>query len=261
MRTAFYLLLAINVLFLAWAHWIDAPPEPAAKEGLSRLPRLQLVTELPPAAALPSASAPAAQRMAFHELAPAPACASVGPFNDIASAARTAGLLRDLGFAPRQRAVAGETLQGYWVFVAGMKTDDDIAQVVQKLAASGFTDAHVMKPSPEGRRISVGMFSQRERAERRAKAIQHTGLDPQIAERAFPGTAYWVDVNAQPGAQELHAEGLLAQVGYKSASVQSCPPGRQEQIYPATIPQDDSVPPPLPRTKIASAPQPDRDQD
>ena len=260
MRTAFYILLAVNMLFLAWAHWIDGPPEVGTKEGLSRLPRLQLVTELPPAATQPSAAAPSAQKMVFHEPAP-PACASVGPFNEIVSAARTAGMLRDLGFTPRQRAAAGESLEGYWVFVAGMKTDEEIAAVVQKLGTSGFTDAHVMKPSPEGRRISVGMFSQRERAERRAKAIQHMGFDPQIAERKFPGTLYWVDVNAEPDAQELRAEGLLAQVGYKSAGVQPCPAGRQEQLYPAAAPQDESVPPPLPRTKVASAPQPDRDQD
>ena len=44
-----------------------------------------------------------------HAAAPAGRCVSVGPFNDLARAARGAALLRERGFNPRQRAEQGET--------------------------------------------------------------------------------------------------------------------------------------------------------
>jgi hypothetical protein len=254
-RTAFLVLLSVNLLFLAWAHWIDSPHEANSQDGLSKLPRLKLVTEAPPG---PKPTSASAQKMAFHE-APSPStvCTSVGPFYELASAARAAGMLHDLGLTPRQRAEEGETLEGYWVFVGGMQSDDEVAQVAQKLDMSGFTDAHVMKPSLDGRRVSVGLFSQRDRAERRAKAVQHIGLDPQIAERKFPGTVYWVDVGLQPGAKELHAPGLLSQVGYKNAGIQPCPPRMHEhEDEVAPEPRDDGITRSLPRTTVASAPKP-----
>ncbi|HEV7447467.1 MAG TPA: hypothetical protein VGO18_33170, partial [Steroidobacteraceae bacterium] len=48
MRAVFLVLLSANLLFLAWARWIDGPRDAGAQDSLSRLPRLQLVTESPP---------------------------------------------------------------------------------------------------------------------------------------------------------------------------------------------------------------------
>ena len=48
MRAVFLVLLSANLLFLAWARWIDGPRDVGAQDSLSRLPRLQLVTESPP---------------------------------------------------------------------------------------------------------------------------------------------------------------------------------------------------------------------
>jgi hypothetical protein len=179
-----------------------------------------------------------------------------GPFNDMASAARTAAMLIDRGFKLWQRAELGDTLEGYWVFVGGMQTDDDVTQVVDRLEKSGFTDAHVMKLSLEGRRVSVGLFSKRERAERRAKAVQQLGLDPQIVERKFPGTVYWVDVELSPGARELPAEGLMPDIGQPKVGVQACPPGSEmlpAQPAPEHGGEGDGITKSLPRTTVASA--------
>ena len=49
MRAIFLALLSANLLFLAWAKWIDGPHTGVAQDSLARLPRLQLVTEQPPA--------------------------------------------------------------------------------------------------------------------------------------------------------------------------------------------------------------------
>lgn len=256
MRNLFLALLSANLLFLAWARWVDTPPEPTRQDAVARLPRLLLVTEAPPA---PKPTSDSAQKMVFRETEPSSTCTSIGPFNDMASAARTAAMLTDRGLAPRQRAEEGETVEGYWVYVGGMQSDDDVTRVVQQLDKSGFTDAHVMKESGDGRRVSVGLFSKRERADRRALAVRHMGLNPEIAERRFPGTVYWVDVTL-PTPASLPKDALAQDSATGRVGTQDCPADENaapQPHRPATQTlqaSDGSARSAAPRTKVASAP-------
>ena len=253
-------LLMANILFLAWAKWIDSPRDAGAQDALSRLPRLQLVTESPPGSRPTSANLTPVvpEKVALH--APEAAtttCTSVGPFNDITRAARAAGLLAQRGFHLQQRAEEGEAIEGYWVFVGGLQSDDEINKVVDRLEKSGFTDAHVMKNYSTNRRISVGMFSTRERAEKRAAAVKNLGLEPEVGERKFPGTVYWVDVALTSRAQKPPPEYLFADIGHAKVEMQPCPAGLlpQEQGVPdgASGDEGDGVTRVLPRTTVASA--------
>jgi cell division septation protein DedD len=279
-------LLSANLLFLAWAKWIDGPRDVGAQDSLARLPRLQLVTDsprgskptsatghlgvplataslanlaAPPPATLPTPlanSGAMAEKTAFRLVQAAQSCTSLGPFNDIASAARAAGLLTQRGFQLQQRAEEGETIEGYWVFVGGLESDEDITQVVGRLEKSGFTDAHVMKNYSTNRRISVGMFSSRERAEKRATAIRNMGLQPEVGERRFPGTVYWVDVALKRGAgsKQLLPDYLFADIGHARVAMQPCPAGLRP-VEPRPADDADGVSPGLPRTTVASAPK------
>jgi sporulation related protein len=203
---------------------------------------------------------PAAEKVSFRLSDPNQACTSVGPFNDITSAARAAGLLAQRGFKLRQRAEEGETIEGYWVYVGGMQSDDEVSRVTERLAKNGFTDAHVMKNYSTNRRVSVGMFSTRERAEKRSVAVKNMGLQPEIGERKFPGTVYWVDVSVSraPGVRKLPPEYAFAEVGGGKIGTQPCPPPVRpvEPAVPDSMPgDDDGVIRRLPRTTVASAPK------
>jgi hypothetical protein len=287
-RAIFLALLSANLLFLAWARWIDGPRDAGARDSLAGLPRLQLVTESPagrkhtsaisipwppPDLAMPSrvtlatpspstSALAAAEKTSVRPGGSAQTCTSVGPFNDIASAARAAGLLTQRGFHLQQRAEEGETIEGYWVFVGGMQSDDEVGRVVGRLDRSGFTDAHIMKNYSTNRRVSVGMFSTREGAERRAAAIRNMGLEPEIAERKFPGTIYWVDVtlNRGPEFKQLPPEYSFADIGHAKVEMQPCPAGSRP-VEPGDNPtrasggDGDGVIWGLPRTTVASAPK------
>lgn len=274
MRAIFLTLLVANLLFLAWAKWIDAPRDAGAHDSLSHLPRLELVSE--PGAPKPSAANPppaalapaflaipmtaAAEKVSLQipHVPAVPRCTSVGPFNDIARAARAAGLLTQRGFKLQQRAEEGETIEGYWVFVGDLTSDQDINDVVDRLQKNGITDAHVMKNFSTNRRISVGMFSTRERAEKRASAIKAMGLAPEVGERKFAGTIYWVDVALTSADQKPPPEYLFADIGRARVEMQPCPTG----LAPATPALPDKQPANaaggaekmLPRTTVASAP-------
>jgi hypothetical protein len=272
-RAVFLVLLSANLLFLAWARWIDAPRDTGSQDSLSRLPRLQIVNESPPGpkptsahsifdrptlatSTLTDATLAMAERTSLRTAEPAQTCTSVGPFNDIASAARAAGLLTQRGFHLQQRAEEGETIEGYWVFVGGMQTDDEVAVVIGRLEKNGFTDAHIMKNYSTNRRLSVGMFSTRERAQKRAAAVRNMGLQPEIGERKFPGTVYWVDVALErgPGSKQL-PEYAFADIGHAKVGMQPCPAGlrRGEPVLPDR--DADGVFKGLQRTTVASAPK------
>jgi hypothetical protein len=137
-------------------------------------------------------------------------CVSVGPFADPSRSAQGATLLRARGFSPRQRAEAGEPWSGYWVYVGELTGEAQQTEVMRRLERSGISDAQVMPSSEEGRRVSVGLFTERQGAERRAKAVRDLGLKAEIAERKQTPPAYWVDLDFSSSTQTLPMEGLLS---------------------------------------------------
>jgi len=47
-RIAFFALLLVNLMYFAWARWIDVTRPPALNDGIAQLPQLKLAHELPP---------------------------------------------------------------------------------------------------------------------------------------------------------------------------------------------------------------------
>lgn len=222
MRVAFFILVFANLAFLAWAGWIDATPRTADTESNSNIAKLVLASEVKADSKVAaSGAAPAAS---VETAANAVRCVSVGPFNTLERSTNAATVLHQRGLAPRQRAEQGETWDGYWVYVGGLKNAAAEARVVYILDQAGLPDARVMRRSGAERRVSVGLFSDRNRAERRAQVVRRLNLDAQIGERRVPGTIYWLDLELSPGEAQVSTQGLLS----KSESgvpleVRACP--------------------------------------
>ena len=230
-RTAVFVLIFVNLAFMAWAHWIDVPVEPRVNPVDARLPRLVLASEAPAGAPLalkaatpPAAPAPGAEAAAGTLTPPAQRCMSVGPFNDVPQVTHAAALLQERGFTPQQRNEDGDVRDGYWVYVAGIKSAADETRVLRTLQDAGISDAHAMASADDGRRVSVGLFTERLRAERRARVVEHLGFSPDIVERRRPGTVYWVDVELGASDATVPTEGLVpADQGVSKIQVRPCP--------------------------------------
>jgi hypothetical protein len=214
-RTAVIVLIFVNLVFMAWAHWIDVPVEPAANPVDAKLPRLILASEAPARAA----TAPTVAKAAVPEAASSPSeasapsttpaarhCVSVGPFNDLPQETHAASLLQERGFTPQQRTEDGDVRDGYWVYVAGI------------------SDAHAVASADDGRRVSVGLFTERPRAERRARVVEHLGFSPDIVDRHRPGTLYWLDLDLGASDASVPTDGLVpADQGGSRVQVRPCP--------------------------------------
>jgi len=217
MKTAVYILLFANLAFFAWASWIDTPPRPTAAQSIANLPQLALASDA--SAKTQNATVAAQTKESVTR------CVSVGPFNTGERADAADALLRERGLEPKQREEQGETWDGYWVYVGGLRTAFEQARVMHALEEAGLNDARVMPDSDAaGRRISVGLFSERIRAERRARVLQRLGLKPEIGERRVPGAVYWLDLNLRANESAVSVAGLLSpeETGVR-LEVRTCP--------------------------------------
>ncbi len=247
MRAVVYLLIAVNVLYLAWAGWIDKPVPPPPVAKTEPLPQMALVTEgvTRPADgtanAAPSAVGTSASRSEPVTGSPNASgrCVSIGPFNELAQAARAAALLRDRGLSPQQRAEQGETWEGYWVSVGGLDSAADENKVMKALDRAGIKDAHVMPETQGVRRVSVGLFSERDRAEKRAQAVKKLGFSAEVTERSQPGTVYWVDIDVGTNERSVPTEGLLSlETSGSRLEIRVCPASAPAPSRPAPNPRD-----------------------
>lgn len=214
MRNACIALLVLNLVYFAWAHWVDVPQPAQVNAAFAKLPRLKLVDELPES-----------QRHASAPPPPQAACLSLGPFPDLDNSARAAAILKQKGFDPKQRAEQGQSSDGYWVYVGGLASQAETDKALVTLERNGIKDAIVMPETPEaGRRLSLGLYSERARADRRAQTVNQTGLRAEVGERKIPGALYWVDLAPLPGMNTVPLQDLFAQGVSSHIAVQPCPP-------------------------------------
>jgi hypothetical protein len=237
-RVIFFALLLVNLLYMGWAHWIDVPGPPPPSP-IAALPRLTLASELSP-----EKRAALARKMALETT---PQCVSVGPFDDLGIASQAAALLKAKSFAPQQRTAEAPAIRRFWVYLDGFANDAAVTRALHKLERGGVDDAEAMPPETGGRRISLGLFTDRDHADRRAKAVRTMGFKPAETERMLPGTVYWLDLKIPNGSAPVPLKDVteLEPVGGSTpVSVQSCPTGAAPSTPPAVPAQAPAAPAP-----------------
>jgi len=217
MRTFCLLLILTNVLYFTWSQMMDVHGSSLDRSGskpVAAPQRIVLAREMieanpeergvgqirdvqPPAVEpLGAQSAPATQAAQLDQLS----CTSVGPFPDLTQASQAQAALRASGFQPRQRMEQGEIWAGYWVSVQGLATRDAAEAALKTLTANGIGDVYVMPGSDPPNVLSLGVFSDYQRAQRRLDEVRAIGLTPRIDDRKRAGSVYWIDVDLmEPG--------------------------------------------------------------
>jgi hypothetical protein len=218
MRNLFLGLLLANLLFLAWQVWVDpsAPvPAPAGDDSLD----LYAGPAGRPAGRAPAVPGP-------EPAAPAPlpsgACLRVGPLDDAVAAQQAARALVDRGFAAEPIARDLPVWLGHWVQVAGFESTASAEAARQRLAAGGLPDALLMQ---DGSRplISLGVFRDRDGADRVAAAAAALGFAATVRDRFRPGVEHWVLVVPRAGQGLQSADLALPGTRILRAEATPCP--------------------------------------
>lgn len=188
-RAVFLALLAINLVFLGYqlvsANDRSRPP---AKDNFD-VPLLSIVSDdgMP----APSDETEASQLLSGGN--DGVRCLSLGPFPDDA-AFEAAGLkLSELGLTGNKRLAQGQVWVGYWIFLSPTRTRPEAVAKVEALRESGVADIYIEPAGDKENAVSLGVFAERNRAQRRYRQIRDLGFEPQIARRTRQGTVYWLD--------------------------------------------------------------------
>ena len=151
-------------------------------------------------------------------------CISVGPFSDVAEAARAASTLRSGGYDPRQRVEEGEVWAGVWVYLPLPAPRAAGDQLLARLKAGGIEDALEMPGPNDGSVISLGLFSETKRAHARVAQAQALGFNPSISDRKRTGNVYWIDIDLKPTDSVLKPSDLQGEAGrIVRLQVKGCP--------------------------------------
>jgi sporulation related protein len=242
MRILCLLLILANVLYFTWSQMMDVsvpslerkgekPVEPPARIVLAREmieanPDERSVGPIrdvqPPAVEPLGSRAPAATQTAQLDTL---SCTSVGPFADLPQAAQAQASLRNAGFQPRQRMEQGEIWAGYWVSVQGLATREAAEAALKTLAANGIADVYLMPGSDPPNVLSLGVFSDYQRAQRRVDEVRAIGLTPRIDDRKRAGSVFWIDVDLQEPGQIIDSSIFQSDPGkITRLEMRACPP-------------------------------------
>ena len=214
MRNTFLALVLANLGFAAWAAWFAGPPAAAPVGASAGLRGITLISELADGAVEtiedvqpePVTEPPRLAAADAPGLAAA-GCVSVGPFQELAQASAAQGILRDQGFTPNQRVVDGEVWVGYWVHLADIPTRDEANEILAVLRENDISDSYIVPGAEESQIISLGVFSEINRAASVRQRVRALGYEPTVADRSRGATLYWIDVTAAAG-QTIDLEAL-----------------------------------------------------
>lgn len=180
MRSLFFALAILNLVFLVATHWpAKSAAAPAARSATPAVPTLELAKLSPAPAAAPLR------------------CRSIGPFVDTFAVAAASDLLHARGLQPRDRTADTNVNDGYWVYIAEL-TAAAQRTVIAKLAAAGIHDAVSMTQPEQSDRVSVGFFSDQTHAVRRAEQVRELGYKPVLDLHQHTVSMHWLDVDLKP---------------------------------------------------------------
>lgn len=215
MRRLLLVLLLANAAMLAWRQWVLTPETgerpPSAEDRLLALEDAPRVVDPPqPASEIPPVPAAAVR------------CVSIGPFASPEASSTFAEQLRAQGLSPVQVVEEGQLWAGYWL-VATFDSRDEARAAAERLREGGVPDAYVI-PGEETFTVSLGLFTQRQRAERLREQAETLAVEGELRDRFRTATVYRL-LLAVPDGVTLPAlpEGAAARDARIAPA--DCPPG------------------------------------
>lgn len=247
LRTLFLLLLLVNLAVAGWWLWDSRQP----KQGLpvqlldQTAGRLRLLQELPASERAAPVVTPEPQPLLEE-----PRGDSVQGGADTAEAQTTAEpqvavscyRIADIGRKDQRDALAskiaaldiavlerGEEFnerESYWVYIPPLKNSNVAQQVIAALARAKVRDYLLVRSGEYQNAISLGLFTQRDGADKRLEEISALHLKaprPQLRSRTSTYRSYWMLIKGQQYPSEAPLLGLL-QKEKRIATGVDCPP-------------------------------------
>lgn len=129
-------------------------------------------------------------------------CRSIGPFDRDEEALTASETLAGLGFTINPRAEQEQRQVGFWVSIPSLADRPSAEQIAADLRNAGISDFYIVPSGEDQNAISLGVFSQRERADRRATQVRDSGFASEVTGRFQPANVTWLEIRG-PNADSL----------------------------------------------------------
>lgn len=201
MRNLLLILLLANILYFLWG-WLgrsEEPPGVAIIDEADLGPPLA-VRENPDPETIASVGAVLGSGEGTEFVAVVGrACVTIGPFRDRDEADEAQTRYAAEGMRAAIRSGLGEYFIGHWVQIQNVPDRDTSNRMIGELREGGLADAYPVFTDDEGIKISLGLFGNRDRAERIERDARELGFNAIIAPRTGEGDVHWVDIALPPG--------------------------------------------------------------
>lgn len=125
-------------------------------------------------------------------------CETIGPLPDHAGAEAQRSRLEAQGASVSVRTVSQEVVSSYWVFLPALGSREEARRLAGMLTDRGVRDLYVINEGEHRHGVSLGLFSEHERARRRVEELEVLGHVPRIEARFRTQTVYWLDLTLSP---------------------------------------------------------------
>ncbi len=199
MRLVILLLLLANVAFFAWQRLAPADAPAAVTDPAMVGKPMLLWSEWKARQQERARQAPAPQVASAQgpTLGPHPeakACYTIGPFSIVSDVNRAASFFDGEEITTQQRAAAARRRAGFWVYIPPQPSLQAAREVLRYLQSKGVEDALIIAEGKKENSISVGVFSNPDKAERRREAISALGYPVEVEPLYRTQPQYWLDL-------------------------------------------------------------------
>jgi hypothetical protein len=240
MRNLFLALLLANLAFVAWTRWF-AQPESPTRPLRGPGEELSLFDEGPTASGPSVAgairdsrsadetslrreeafSASAAETSVESEAAAPFRCRNMGPFAAVEDAESAMTTLQSLGHSASMRMTNSETWRGRWVYIDAIPTRAEAQEIARAFSDAGITEAYVISGADSGNLVSLGIFSETQRAEQRRDEAIELGYRPVVVDRTQQSEGYWLELSVDEAA-ELDVSARMSAGEFGNVEFRAC---------------------------------------
>ena len=204
MKIVFFFFVALNVvIFLAFG--LSAPVKESKIPRSSGAPTLVLLSEAKSSAKKPKVKKPvktAQKPMTKKVMA---ACFTMGPFESLEQTKPISETLEGYGALTYTQKKKENVSSGYWVYLPAFSSWKEARAQVDELEKKGMLDIFIMGRGKMKNAVSLGLFSNRNAADRRMGDLKKLGVNPKVEIQYMTNDQYWIDIDVEKGKKDVVA--------------------------------------------------------
>ena len=201
MKNILLILLLANILYFMWGVFTEEELQPgvAVVEESDLGPPLDVTTSQDSDTVASVGAVLGSGEPSALEAVVGRSCVTIGPFKENEDADSAASKYANEGMKSAIRPTRGQVFVGHWVWIRNIADEATGKEVLTQLNAGGLHDAYLDRTAPEDLKISLGLFSDADGAEKIELQARSLDLPAEIIPSTKERDVFFVDIGLPPG--------------------------------------------------------------